>query len=153
MLVSMDAEELRATFARYLSERLVIRAVFSLVASRFEFDGPAEFDEIVRDGRFAGNGFVYAIADGEMFKLGHSKSPFDRVAALQTGNPRTLRLVAYCSGTLDDERAIHAGLSPSRACGEWFRPDPCVRRVVALMRDANAANDIFRITCNEACGQ
>ena len=64
--------------------------------------------------------YCYAAWDGEFIKIGKSaKHPHQRVADLQTGNPRTLCLVAY---TVEFREAqVHKTLSRYRVRGEWFR--------------------------------
>ena len=54
-------------------------------------------------------------------KIGHTKKD-DRIAGLQTGNPRPLVLLAERPGTKDDERALHAKFIGDNVLHEWFRP-------------------------------
>lgn len=65
-------------------------------------------------------GYVYAITDGTAVKLGKSADhPTLRLATLQTGNPRRLRLVAYTIGL--KEQVVHKLFRRDRLLGEWFR--------------------------------
>ena len=74
--------------------------------------------------------YTYAIWDGEAIKVGKSCAhPVQRCADLQTGNPRTLRLVAY-SAVLTEAQA-HRRLNHWRIRGEWFRVCPEVVRAIA----------------------
>jgi hypothetical protein len=51
----------------------------------------------------------------------HEDVARSRMASLQTGNPRRLVLLGFTtSGTMDDERALHAQFARSRLEGEWF---------------------------------
>lgn len=67
-------------------------------------------------------GFVYLISDGTAYKIGYSVNPEKRVAELQTGNPRLLRLVKKMSGTEADEKALHQKFIQYNLLQEWFRP-------------------------------
>lgn len=49
-----------------------------------------------------------------------SKDPARRIAELQIGNPRELKLLAHCEGSRCDEQAIHRYLDTYRVSGEWF---------------------------------
>ncbi len=63
--------------------------------------------------------YVYAISDGYAIKLGKSDShPITRLKTLQTGNPRTLTLIAYT--TTITERKLHRKPGLKRLRGEWF---------------------------------
>ena len=57
-----------------------------------------------------------------------------RLDALQTGNPRTLILVALAPGSAELERELHARFRPHRERGEWFRHAGAVTRWVARWR-------------------
>lgn len=54
-------------------------------------------------------------------KIGYSTNPQARVAELQTGNPRKLRLHLSKPGTLADEAALHAKYAKQNVLQEWFR--------------------------------
>src|SRR5262249_4639853 len=67
--------------------------------------------------------FTYAIWDGETIKIGKSCShPVQRLADLQVGNPRVLRLVAYSA--VWTEQQAHRRLSAWKLRGEWHRVSP-----------------------------
>lgn len=72
-----------------------------------------------RDGR---QGYVYLITDETAYKIGYSVNPQKRVAELQTGNPRVLKLVASMPGTEADEKALHAKYIKHNLLQEWFAP-------------------------------
>jgi hypothetical protein len=77
---------------------------------------------------------IYAIAEvGDEcgpVKLGYAKGePWQgrwehqlrhRLRDIQMGNPRELEVVALCSGTMQQEHALHALFSQYRARNEWF---------------------------------
>jgi hypothetical protein len=61
-------------------------------------------------------------ADGtDLVKIGCAKDVAARLAALQTGCPLKLRLVATRRGSLRDERRLHQRFVAARVSGEWFR--------------------------------
>lgn len=72
-------------------------------------------------------GYVYLIIEvnpgGALTfgKVGYSTNPAKRVAELQTGNPRLLRLHLARPGTEADERALHAKYQQHNVLQEWFR--------------------------------
>ena len=70
-----------------------------------------------REGR---QGYVYLITDGEYLKIGYSVNPEKRVAELQTGNARPLRLLGKIEGTEADERALHQKYIRNNVLQEWF---------------------------------
>jgi hypothetical protein len=74
--------------------------------------------------------FAYAISDGTALKIGTSNDhPALRLAKLQTGNPRPLRLLAHT--TAYRERVLHRVLHRERLRGEWFK---ITRRVLDIVR-------------------
>jgi hypothetical protein len=56
-----------------------------------------------------GPGTVYVLDDGDVFKIGHAKRLVeDRVAALQTGNPRPIHTVAQVRPAGEDiQKYLH----------------------------------------------
>lgn len=84
---------------------------------------------------------VYFIQEGENgpIKVGHAANPLHRLASLQTGNPRELRLVGSIPGGAKDEKRIHEWLSPWWIRGEWFHPDPEVLRAASGQEEADGA--------------
>lgn len=80
-------------------------------------------------------GFVYFIAIGQPYithvKVGYtSKSPFVRMASLQTGCPFKMRLLGFCFGCERMEREIHDVLRDYRVEGEWFAWDDYPMRII-----------------------
>ena len=68
---------------------------------------------------------VYFISDGENIKIGKANNPEKRLAQLQTGNPRALRLlnVIKCETENDAfelESFLHTILQSTHLNGEWF---------------------------------
>lgn len=60
---------------------------------------------------------------GGPIKIGFTRSGVRlRLAALQTGNPEPLRVLAVVDGTARQERALHDMFAASRRNGEWFEP-------------------------------
>ncbi len=80
-----------------------------------------------REGR---PGYVYLMTEDlpsgkmEYAKIGYSVNPRKRVAELQTGNPRKLKLLYAMPGTEDDERDLHVKYLAYNAMQEWFRISP-----------------------------
>jgi len=73
---------------------------------------------------------IYIISDGELVKIGHSKNPHKRLAQLQTGHPKRLKLIALfeweTKGKITErimEGRIHYLLRQFkvRYNGEWFK--------------------------------
>jgi hypothetical protein len=106
---------------------------------------------------------IYVLFDGSHYKIGHGKSPRDRLRTMQTGNSRPLKIVATV--TKDDlyefatdeqcdwpgfERDLHWYLEQYRVLGEWFNgAHPHVRAVVELLscgraHDVNALIQLAR---------
>jgi hypothetical protein len=65
---------------------------------------------------------IYAIQAGESgpIKFGVTESLKCRLEALQTGNPRKLRVLAAVNMPHEYERTIHGWLKEERVSGEWF---------------------------------
>lgn len=65
---------------------------------------------------------IYFIQDSNShaIKIGVSKNPIERLAALQTANHTPLALIAVMDGTEQDETALHRVFTRKR--GEWFVP-------------------------------
>lgn len=68
-------------------------------------------------------------------KVGRGKNAKWRMSQLQTGNPRTLELVATWSGDPEVikhlEKGCHKALSDYRLSGEWFdiEPEPVIEMI------------------------
>ena len=64
---------------------------------------------------------IYFIGDGEHIKIGYTKGDArKRLAQLQTGNSRALRLLATVEGGPDKEVELHQQFDSCRLTGEWF---------------------------------
>lgn len=69
--------------------------------------------------------FVREDAPDGRIKIGYTGgNPHVRIAALQTGNPRPLRLLVAIHGEATDEASMHARFAAFRVGGEWFAPAP-----------------------------
>lgn len=75
---------------------------------------------------------IYFIAEAgtDYVKIGYTDSYINRrLAALQTGNPRTLEVLFYFKqGTYNDEQHFHGLYSNYRVSGEWFNIGDMVRK-------------------------
>ena len=71
--------------------------------------------------------YLYGISDGSMIKLGMSSNIKKRLTALQTSNPKTLRIKwEYYTGRSSKvarvlERKLHRRCKKYLARGEWFK--------------------------------
>lgn len=73
--------------------------------------------------------FVYAIECDGLVKIGVAKNPHSRLAALQTGNPHPMTLLAFRdfewrAQAYLVESGIHDELRNQHVAGEWFRSKP-----------------------------
>lgn len=69
--------------------------------------------------------FVYFITDGKFIKIGVAKDVLKRMSALQTSNPKKLKLVCVipCKSENDAhklEKKLHSCYARFRTNGEWF---------------------------------
>lgn len=87
----------------------------------------AEIRRLEREAAADAQGYVYLVSDGDAYKVGYSTDPHGRLASLQTGNPRRLRLLFYVPGTPEDEAALHAKYIGDNLLQEWFCPTPELR--------------------------
>ncbi len=83
-------------------------------------DRVASADETVPE--FSPRGFVYLIGHDSALKIGWTeKHPSKRrFAQLQTATEKTLDIIGYVLGTLEDERELHHRFAAHRIRGEWF---------------------------------
>lgn len=68
-------------------------------------------------------GYVYAIASGDLVKIGWSTNPQKRFSKIASDNGADCDLLGYISGTRDDESEIHQRFAANRVRGEWFARD------------------------------
>jgi len=61
-------------------------------------------------------------ARGGPIKIGSAGNPWQRAAALQTGNPNKLSVIAVIPGGRAEEAALHSKFASLREHGEWFSP-------------------------------
>lgn len=96
----------------------------------------AALDVLKRARQAAGQtGYVYLIAEGNHtgpVKIGYSTNPVSRLRELQTGNHRTLVLVAMRVGTLADEAALKAKYAEYNLAEEWFTNGSAIRAEFGL---------------------
>ena len=90
----------------------------------------------VRSGRaerqelwYAREGRVYIARAGALYKIGFSTDVAQRMRSLGAV------LVASHTGTLDDERDLHARFHAHREYGEYFRPSPELDALIAEWLD------------------
>lgn len=77
------------------------------------------------------SGFVYAIANGHLVKIGHSSDPLSRMVKAQSDNAARLELLGAIPATVDQEAEAHELLSAHNVGGEWF--DMSARPVAAFV--------------------
>ena len=74
--------------------------------------------------------FTYAIADGDgLIKIGIACDVEARLAILQTGNARELRVVGVMDG--NHENQLHERFASYRVRGEWFKDVDEIRAAFA----------------------
>lgn len=99
---------------------------------------------------------IYLIQENMIgpIKIGRSVSTGGRLASLQTGNPRGLRVIQVYTLSSNDaaeaERLLHEELGEKRLCGEWF--DIRENFITAYVPDFFRANG-FEFVEGEFCGQ
>ena len=83
-----------------------------------------EFPDVLEECKRTSCGRVYFIQAGDdgPIKIGWAIDPWDRMATLQTGNPQTLHLRRWVTGTRSMERYLHRQFRADRIRGEWFAP-------------------------------
>ena len=70
------------------------------------------------------DGYVYLMTDNtNLFKIGFSKNPNDRLYQFQTGNPKISMYANYPANKLD-EKLLHKLFKKKRDCREWFNLKP-----------------------------
>lgn len=89
-------------------------------------------------------GRVYFLTDGEAIKIGYSGAPNLRLRDLQGAHHRELRLLAWITGTVENERAIHRQFAHLNVRGEWFRPEPDLVAFVKEIETQSARNEQMR---------
>ncbi len=89
---------------------------------------------------------IYFIQDEATFhiKIGFTDGePEDRLAALQTGCPSRIVLLASIAGDRTKEKELHARFAAHRVVGEWFNPSPALLTWLfhGLISDAQRVSD------------
>lgn len=70
---------------------------------------------------------VYFLRAGDFVKIGKATgNPMSRIAALKTGCPFKIDVIAYIPGGITEERELHRKFSHIKSHGEWFRADPAL---------------------------
>lgn len=96
-----------------LDDSAVATAAQAWLASKVE----APADEMASQA-----GTVYVLESGPFVKIGFTAGPVSkRLAALQTGSPIAITVLAEIQGSAQLERALHARFANLRGSGEWFR--------------------------------
>lgn len=80
---------------------------------------------------------VYFVQEGEKgpIKIGLALDPERRVATLQIGHPRPLRLLRHIAGTSRHERDVHMMFFKEHLRGEWFKPSKRLLAYIATAED------------------
>jgi hypothetical protein len=102
-----------------------LRAKKELVAAI----GGQIFRDIPESKHTTERGWIYVIRDvrSNMLKIGFAKNPLVRMAALSTGNPGLLELIAQTPGSMIEEKRLHQRFRDAHHRLEWFRPTPEIR--------------------------
>lgn len=88
-------------------------------------------------------GYVYCISDGTALKIGKTTNhPSNRVADLQTGNPRLLRLLAFIEteNMAETEMDMHRRFNHLNMLGEWFSHDEVILVEFGVMEEDGQTN-------------
>ena len=85
---------------------------------------------------------IYVLQDEATLavKVGFSRNPKGRVAALRTASPHRLRMLGLIEGDAGLERSIHRDLQRHRLSGEWFEATPEVAAYLAELFRARAGS-------------
>lgn len=73
--------------------------------------------------QFPSRSYLYLITDGENIKIGVSNNPTKRLASLQIGSSRRLKIiheVMFNKCPYPLEKALHRVFKPKWVSGEWF---------------------------------
>ena len=88
-----------------------------------------------------GRSLVYFIQDFEgHIKIGHAADVYTRLAIIQNGHARAVRLLGVEAGGAARERALHARFRNARLRGEWFRPTIELTEYVIALRAEEAVS-------------
>jgi len=89
--------------------------------------------------------YVYIIAADGFIKIGHSKSPENRLKALQNEknttlrpsqiNPKNMKIIKLVKGGQHLEQVLHGYCYKSHVVGEWFRHDSFVAQIIERLDD------------------
>lgn len=91
---------------------------------------PVHIDEVREQSR--ASEIVYFLSAGDFVKIGKATGDaHDRVAALKTGCPFPIRILATTPGGYELERELHKRFRHLRSHGEWFHAAPELLRYVA----------------------
>jgi hypothetical protein len=99
-------------------------------------------------------GFVYFVqsADGVgPIKIGFAQDVDRRLAAIQTGSPVPLRVIAFFAARRTDGTALHQMFREHRLHGEWFIPVPELVAIVDQHRSA-LAGEVHEAEADETRG-
>lgn len=86
--------------------------------------------------------FVYFISDGAFIKIGKAVDVNKRLATLQSGNPRPLKVEAYVGGGYRLETIYHRRFSSLRVNNEWFRFDEEIVSEIHRLKQGKKPNTI-----------
>ena len=95
-----------------------------------ETEGRAEYEQYV---------YVIGACNSNLYKIGCSNNPSDRLQNLQIANPYELKLMAVFKSKhmFTDEKKIHQSLDEFRVRGEWFKLDNPVRVIMSVNEKHN----------------
>jgi len=78
---------------------------------------------------------IYFISDGDHVKIGFTKrNPEERLAELQTANPKSLRLIHVTHGNSEKVQGIYQKFKHLRLKGEWFKLNEEMQNFIYLLR-------------------
>ena len=89
-------------------------------------------------------GYVYAIGNENIVKIGFSLRPDRRLSKVSSDSPLEVNLLGFVPGGRDKELALHNKFSSYRVNGEWFRNEGDVAIFVATLPKVEAPRKIVR---------
>lgn len=87
--------------------------------------------------------FVYLAGDEDLteIKIGHSKNPWARIANLQTGTTKRIKVVATIKTNGSGDRWLADYFGSNKISGEWFAPDVKLITLIKALNNKEVRNN------------
>ncbi len=89
-------------------------------------------------------GFIYAIGDDYLVKIGWSKHPKNRYSKIRADSPVDCQLFGVIDGSTEDEAKLHKHFRPWHLRGEWYFNDGLVANFIKTLSPAKRGIDYTR---------